>query len=66
MLRAVDPQTRRVLRFVDLARRTPRGALRADGVFLVLRPDGGIEPAPRELLARELFRAVAREGEGPG
>jgi len=66
VLRAVAPGTRRVLRFVDLGRRTPRNALRADSVYLVLRPDGRIERAEPELLARELFRAIASGTRDPG
>jgi hypothetical protein len=58
VLNAVDPGTRRVLRFHDLARRPGRNAVRPDSVYLVLGPDLRVEPAPPALLARELPRAV--------
>jgi hypothetical protein len=61
VLNAVDPGTRRVLRFHDLARRPGRNAVRPDSVYLVLGPDRRVEPAPPELLARELPRAVAAQ-----
>jgi hypothetical protein len=55
-LRAVYPQSPRVLRFHDLARRAPRNAIRPDSIYLVLRPDLGVERAAAELLAREFPR----------
>jgi hypothetical protein len=56
VLNAVDPHTRRVLRFQDLARRPPRNTLRPDSVYLALRPDLRVEPAPATLLDRALER----------
>jgi hypothetical protein len=66
VLNAVDPGTRRVLRFHDLARRPGRNAVRPDSVYLVLGPDLRVEPAPPALLARELPRAGVRAPARPG
>jgi hypothetical protein len=56
VLNAVDPHTRRVLRFQDLARRPARNALRPDGIYLALLPDLSVAPAAAALLDRELGR----------
>jgi len=60
VLRALDPGTRRTLRFQDLARRAPRNALRPDSVYRVLLPDRRIEHADPARLARELPRGASR------
>jgi hypothetical protein len=56
VLNAADPQTRRVMRFVDLSRRPGRSAMRPDSVYLLLRPDLDLERAAPALLDRELPR----------
>lgn len=58
VLNAVDPGTGRVLRFHDLSRRPERNSVRADSVYLALRPDLRVERADAALLARELPRLV--------
>jgi hypothetical protein len=59
VLNAVDPGTSRVLRFHDLSRRPERNAVRADSIYLALRPDLRVERADAALLARELPRLLA-------
>jgi len=60
VLNAVDPRTRRVLRFLDLSRRPGRNAVRPDGDYFVLRPDLRVERADPTTLARELPRGIER------
>jgi hypothetical protein len=56
VLNAVYPETQRVMRFVDLSRRPPRNAIRADSIYLGLGPDLGVAGADARLLDRELPR----------
>lgn len=56
LLNALDPETERVMRFQDLSRRSTRNILRADSVYLALRPDLAFEPASAELLDRHFRR----------
>jgi hypothetical protein len=59
VLNAMDPTTRRVLRFQDLAQRPARNTLRSDSVYLVLLPDLDVAKAKPDLLERELRRGLA-------
>lgn len=56
VLNAVDPATRRVMRFYDASRRAPRNVLRPDSVYLALAPDLSFERADPALLDRLLRR----------
>ncbi len=56
VLNAVEPTTRRVLRFQQLGRRFARNTLRADSVYLALSADLRLEPADSALLDRHLRR----------
>jgi hypothetical protein len=56
LLNALEPGTRRVMRFQDLSRRLARNASRPESVYLALRPDLSFERAAPELLDRHLRR----------
>ncbi len=58
VLAALHPESRRSLRFQDLAQRPPRAVLRPGTRYLALREDLVLVPADVELLRRELPRAI--------
>jgi hypothetical protein len=60
-LNAVHPKLLRVMRFADLSQRPARSAMRPGSAVLVLRPGMSFEPAPADLLDRELWRRFDAE-----